>query len=409
MTASDMTYHTLLARHDAMRLRRQLLSPAAEARRGRESLAEPYDGAADQAVILRHMEAVAPIEELIRDLYRSLFGRHPSLRTLFPADMAFQQEHLGRAFHYLIEHLGRPERITETFTRLGRDHRKLGVRQAHYAAFEEALCEALRARAGERRSTELEDAWRRMLRLGVTAMVRGAEEALHEPPCWRATVMDHWTHGPHHAVLRVRPHEPFRYRAGQYASVETARLPHTWRPYYLAPAPGPDGDLELHVRRTGPGGVSEALAHHTAPGDELRIGPPRGNLTLADEPTGGLRLVCWDTGWAAMKALLRELDARPRPVRLLLGTETPADLYDAACLSTIEHRRPWLTVIPVTDSPSPEAGYGRLALQAAAGGPLPDDRVLLCGPAAMARAVTAALTRAGLPADRIHHDPYRAG
>ncbi|MFF4793464.1 FAD-binding oxidoreductase [Streptomyces sp. NPDC001276] len=81
--------------------------------------------------------------------------------------------------------------------------------------------------------------------------------------------------GPDLAGLRVRPHETFRYRAGQYTALESARLPHTWRPYYLAGWPGRDGELEFHVRCTGPGGVSEALVRHTAVGDRIRLGPPR--------------------------------------------------------------------------------------------------------------------------------------
>lgn len=424
MSAEDRTYHSLLARHEAMRLRRQLLSPGGGAGTDGDAGAggplragEPYDGVADQRIIMRDLAAVAPFEELISLLYRALFERHPSLRSLFPATMAFQLERLDQAFRYLIEHLDRPERITETFTRLGRDHRKLGVRPAQYVAFEEALREALRLRAGERWSAELEEAWVRMLRFGVAAMVRGAEAALREPPCWRATVTAHRRYGPDVAVLRVEAHETYPYRAGQYAALESARLPHTWRSYYLAPGPNGDGELELHVRCTGPGGVSEALVHRTAPGDEVRIGPPTGNLTLGDEPVGVLRLVSWDTGWAAMKALLRELDGRVRAapglparrVRLILGAGKPSDLYDRHCVAGLERHRPWLTVVPVTEGAPAEGAFDRLALTAAADGPLTDGRALLCGPPAMVRTVTAALTRAGLPADRIHHDPLPHG
>ncbi|GED83660.1 globin domain-containing protein [Streptomyces sp. 6-11-2] len=424
MSAEDGTYHALLARHDAMRLRRQMLSsggfPGADGGSAdglRGPAGQPYDGSADQQTIMRDLDLVAPFEELIAHLYQALFTRHPSLRSLFPAEMAFQQAHLARAFWFLLEHLNRPDQITATFTQLGRDHRKLGVRPAQYAAFETALCEALRVRAGEHWTAELEQAWVRMVRFGVTAMVRGAEAALHEPPCWQATVTAHRLCGPDLAVLRVRPHETFRYRAGQYTALESARLPHTWRPYYLAGEPGRDGELEFHVRCTGPGGVSEALVRHTTVGGRIRLGPPKGNLALGEEQTGELRLVAWDTGWAPMKALLQELEGRLRPasahrpgrVRLFLGADALSDLYDTEYLTEVERSRPWLTVVPVTGGTPGEGVYERLARAVTRSRPAAGGHALLAGPPSMVQTVTAALTRAGLPAEHVRHDPLPAG
>ncbi|MGW1108467.1 globin domain-containing protein [Streptomyces sp. NPDC002540] len=165
MSAQDRGYHTLLARHEAMRLRRRLLTPGNTAGADAHGPAgEPYDGGADQRTIVNHLDLVAPFEELITHLHQALFTRHPSLRSLFPASMEFQQAHLARALSYMIDHLYRPDEITRTFTQLGRDHRKLGLLPAQYAAFEAALCAALRIQAGEHWHVELEQAWVRMLR-----------------------------------------------------------------------------------------------------------------------------------------------------------------------------------------------------------------------------------------------------
>ncbi|MFF9543523.1 FAD-binding oxidoreductase [Streptomyces albidoflavus] len=409
-------YHALLARHDAMRLRRRMLSPEGGAG-ARRAAGEAYDGAADQRVIRAHLGLVGPFEELITQLYEVLFTRHPALRGLFPGEMAFQEAHLAQAFRYLLDRLDRPEEIAETFTRLGRDHRKLGVRPAQYAAFEEALRAALRVRAGGRGEAGLEEAWVRMVRFGVTAMVRGAEAALHEPPFWRATVTEHQLVGDDLAVLRVVPHETFRYEAGQYTDLESSSLPHTWRPYYLAGEPDAAGAVELHVRCTGPGGVSEALVHRTAVGDEVRLGPPKGNLTLGEEPAGDLRLVAWDTGWAAMKALLQEVDRRMRTspghgvrrVRLFLGAPDVAGLYDTEYLAGLERRRPWLSVVPVTGAAPGGEGYGRLAAAVTRAAAPPGGRVLVSGPPAMVRAVGASLARAGVAGEDVRHDLLPTG
>lgn len=192
MNTPSEDYHALLARHDAMRLRRRILAPSGS-RAGEWSAEAPqaYDGTADQRLIGDSLSLVNPLEELIAELYRILFERHPYLRSLFPESMAFQQAHLAGIFRYLIGNLHRTEEMIGVFGQLGRDHRKLGVRPAHFEAFEAALIEALRVRAGARWTHALEQAWLRMLRLAVSAMVRGADEAIAEPPSWEATVTSH--------------------------------------------------------------------------------------------------------------------------------------------------------------------------------------------------------------------------
>ncbi|MGW0859082.1 globin domain-containing protein [Streptomyces sp. NPDC002690] len=425
------SYHALLARHDAMRLRRHILAPAHDLARPREvdppQVYGGHDALADQSLIDASMMAVGPLEELITELYQVLFDRHPYLRSLFPESMAFQQAHLAGAFRFLIGELHRPEAVTGYFTQLGRDHRKLGVRPAHFAAFEAALVEALRARAGGRWSAPAEDAWLRMLRLAVSSMVRGENEAITELASWDATVTAHDLRAPSLAVLRVRPRQPYAFRAGEYAALETPLLEQAWRPYYLACAPHPDGELEFHVRARRAGGVGDALVHGTRTGDTVRIGAPRGVLTLpGDAPTGDLLLIASGTGWAPMKALLQRAASvpwapgAPHRVRLLLdsgtagGGGTGGPFHDAAWLETFRRGHPWLTVVPAdtagwTDRnplgalggvlpPRPGSAENLhvfVALDSAAAGPSGAER---------ARAVEAALVAAGVPADHVHRD-----
>ncbi|MFJ8472522.1 globin domain-containing protein [Kitasatospora sp. NPDC094011] len=390
-------YDRLIARHHAMLLRRQLLAPATPSGPLSGGCAG-YDGAEDQHLIRRDLEQVAPLSGLIDRLYAVMFRRRPYLRPLFPASMEFQQAHLERVFHHLIDHLDRPVELDRTLRRLGRDHRKLGVRPVHYEAFEEALCAALRDRAGERWTEELEAAWVRMLRFAVGAMVAGADSALTEPPYWHAVVTAHERRRPDLAVLRVRTGEPYPYRAGQYGTVEHPALPHTWRQYSMGCAPRGDNELEFHVRRTGPGGVSAALVGHTAVGDRLRLGPPRGSL-MPDGDARDLLLVAGGTGLAPMKAIV-EQQALHRPsgrkVHLFVGARDRSDLYDWRALAELGLHKPWLSLTPVT--------AGRLADAVAAAGDWREHLACVSGPAGMIASVRSELLSVGLPSARVRFD-----
>ncbi|MFB6888334.1 globin domain-containing protein [Kitasatospora sp. NPDC056327] len=434
ISSTTTEYDRLIARHHAMRLRRQILAPAqsfptAPVGASAGHLAGTgtaggygdggygdggygsggHDAAADQRTIRDGLGPVTPFAGLIDHLYAFMFRRRPYLRALFPDSMEFQQAHLERMFDHLIENLHDPVRLSATLNRLGRDHRKLGVRPVHYEAFEEALREALRHRAGSRWNADVEGAWVRMLRFAVRSMVDGAESALTEPPYWHATVVGHERRRPDLAVLRVRTGEPYPYRAGQYGTVEHPMLPHTWRQYSMGCAPRADNELEFHVRRTGPGGVSEALVEHTAVGARLRLGPPRGTL-MPEDGTRDLLLVAGGTGLAPMKAIVGELvEHRPRGrrVHLFVGARARADLYDWPALAELGGRKPWLELIPVPDDAAggPAGVGGRLAEAVSRAGDWSEHLACVSGPAGLVDEVRARLAASGLPAARIHHDP----
>ncbi|MFF0437201.1 globin domain-containing protein [Streptomyces sp. NPDC004327] len=398
MTGHRDDYHALLARREAMRLRDNLLRPA---RTTRAPVAS-YDGAAgtaDQETITRHLAAVTPFADLIDRLYAVMFGRHPYLRQLFPDAMEFQQAHLERAFWFMIDGLDRPDELAESFARLGRDHRRLGVLPVHYEVFEASLVEALRGLAGGAWSTEAERAWVRMVRHVSAAMVDGAQRAVGEPVSWPATVTAHERRGADLAVVRVRPAEPYPYRAGQYARVESPLLPHTWRPYTPACVPGEE--LEFHVRRTAPGGVADALVAHTRVGDELRLGPAQGRTTLDEEPTRDLLVVAGGTGWATAKALLQELSHRRPPglsAHLFLGARTAGDWYDGPGLERLTDRCPWLRVSLVF-------GDGLLDAVLDARTDWTGHTAYVSGPAGLVTSAVWHLGEVGIPAERVRHDP----
>ncbi|MFJ5927778.1 globin domain-containing protein [Kitasatospora sp. NPDC092948] len=397
-------YDRLLARHHAMRLRRSILAPPGRSSAPQGPAVElPEPG--DRDLILHHLAPLLPFDALIEVLYDAMFVRRPYLRRLFPESMEFQRQHLAHMFQHLIDHLDRPAELGVRLRALGADHRKLGVWPAHYEAFEESLISALRVRGGRMWTEQVETAWVRMLRFAVAAMVAGAEGAATEPPFWHGEVIGHERRRPDLAVLRVRTGEPYPYRAGQYAALESPLLPHTWRTYSVACAPREDRVLEFHVRRTSPGGVSAALVDGTGVGDQIRVGPPRGSLSLdldGSDVHRDLLLVGGGTGLAPMKALAEEFAAahraRGRRVRLVVAARGREELYDWPALVELAANRSWLELTPML-GPDLEG----LAALLRGHQSLP-GLALLSGPSGMVAGARSMLLDAGVPDDRIRYD-----
>ncbi|WP_083646627.1 globin domain-containing protein [Kitasatospora sp. CB01950] len=402
-------YDRLLARHHAMRLRRSILAPPGRSSGPQRPSVEPPEPG-DRDLIVRHLTPLLPFDSLIEVLYDAMFLRRPYLRRLFPESMEFQRQHLGHMFQHLIDHLDRPDELDGKLRALGADHRKLGVWPAHYEAFEEALTTALRVRGGRAWTGQVEAAWLRMLRFSVAAMVAGAEAASTEPPFWHGEVVGHERRRPDLAVLRVRTGEPYPYRAGQYAALESPLLPHTWRTYSVACAPREDRVLEFHVRRTSPGGLSAALVDGTGVGDQVRVGPARGELSLDGDGSDvhrDLLLIGGGTGLAPMKALVEEFAAahraRGRRVRLVVAARGREDLYDWPAMVELAANRSWLELTPVL-GPDLEG----LAALLRGHQSLP-GLALLSGPIGMVAGARSLLLDAGVPDHRIRYDGATRG
>jgi NAD(P)H-flavin reductase len=128
-------------------------------------------------------------------------------------------------------------------------------------------------------------------------------------------------------------------------------------------------------------------------------------------------LIASGTGWAAMKALLQQIDAersRAHRVRLLLDARVGEGMYDAAYLEAFRRGRPWLTVLTagqagpagLSADPGLRALDGILAQRP--GAAARQHVYLALAPEASttdsARAVAARLAAAGVPAMHTHHD-----
>jgi NAD(P)H-flavin reductase/hemoglobin-like flavoprotein len=342
--------------------------------------------------------------------YARLFTVSPRSRALFPMSMTAQRERIFAALARLIWSLDDPPRRTEILSRLGRDHRRFGVTEAHYAPFIATLRDTAEHFLGNEWTAETASAWQAALDyMAETMQAAAKEDARTSPPWWIAEIVSHELRSPYVAVLRLRPSQPLPYKAGQFVPVQVTKWPRAWRPYSIATAPKPGGLIELHVKAVSGGMVSNTLVHHSDVGDCVLLGAADGGMTLT-ESDRDLLCVAGGTGLAPIKAIIEQALAkqphgRPRKITLFFGARHHFDLYDLEDLQLLQAACPSFRVIPVL---SDEPGYNGRA------GMLPDmlgnldvfenAEAYVCGPAAMVSRTTALLA-GSIPEGQLHHDP----
>lgn len=151
------------------------------------------------------------------------------------------------------------------------------------------------------------------------------------------------------------------------------------------------------MRANRSGGVSGALVERLKPGDTLRLGAPRGGLTLNPYSRRDLVFVAAGTGLAPAKALIDELTRfnRTRWIHLFRGERDESGFYDREALDGLARRHPWLTIVRATSD---------VADLVAAHGPWPDHDFYVCGPPATVAATLRRLESAHVPAARVRFD-----
>ncbi|MGW6915518.1 globin domain-containing protein [Kitasatospora sp. NPDC054939] len=379
---------------------------------GPQADAELPPTARDIELIRANLAVVEPVaDRATAHFYALIFLHHPEVRALFPAAMDVQRDRLFRSLLTAARSAHDPDGLRRHLGALGRGHRRYGTLTAHYGPVGACLVQALARYSGTRWDGETELAWRRVYRLVSSIMIEAAEEAARTSPAWwQAEVVAHRLHTPDIAEITVRPDQPYPYRAGQYTGVETPWWPRVWRHYSFAGAPRPDGLLSFQVKAVQAGWVSNALVHRAAPGDVLRLGPAAGAMTVDHAAGTDLLCVGGGTGIAPIAALVEEVaeyGAAGRTVEVFYGARQAAELYRLEALRELARRHPWLSVRPVLSAERPGAGVlgGELPEVLGRFGPWREREAYLGGPAAMVRRSVGVLLRAGVPQERIRHDP----
>jgi len=218
-------------------------------------------------------------------------------------------------------------------------------------------------------------------------------------------------------VLRMQlpANQNFQYRAGQY--VEFILRDGARRSYSMANAPhllGTPPAIELHIRHMPGGRFTDHAFSALKEKDILRMEGPFGSFFLRDDSAKPIILLASGTGFAPIKALIEQLQAKgsTRPVVLYWGCRRKADLYRHAWALQQEAATPNLRYVPVLSEPAPEDRWtGRTGLvHQAVMADWPDlsgHQVYACGAPVMVDAALRDFTaRCRLPADEFFADSF---
>jgi CDP-4-dehydro-6-deoxyglucose reductase len=208
--------------------------------------------------------------------------------------------------------------------------------------------------------------------------------------------------------LRLPAVEEFNFIAGQYVDI----LPGDGRrrSFSIASAPADGAVLELHVQRASQTGFTAQLFDSLRVGALLRIEGPLGHLRFQRDSPRPAILVAGGTGYAPLRAMLRQLLAEGdrRPLTLYWGARTRQETYEDGWLRELARTRPAFVYQPVlANADEPGFAAGRvdeilLRDHPALGG----FDIYTAGPPAMVDAVRSACATRGLPPAQLRYDSF---
>jgi CDP-4-dehydro-6-deoxyglucose reductase len=211
--------------------------------------------------------------------------------------------------------------------------------------------------------------------------------------------------------LRLPAVEDLHYRAGQY--IDFILSGGRRRSFSLASAPADGRLLEVHVRRASSSGFTGQLFDTMREGTLLRIEGPLGQFWFRGDSPRHAVLIGGGTGYAPLRAMLRQLLAAGdrRPLTLYWGARTPADLYEHEWLTHLANTRPAFSYRPVLSDVEAATWAGRTGLVHESalvdlGDNLARYDVYASGPPAMVEAIRHSFIERGLPRGQLFFDSF---
>jgi nitric oxide dioxygenase len=112
----------------------------------------------------RSFAAIVPSGGAFADLfYDRLFAAAPTVRAMFPHDMAEQKQKLLATLAWVVEHLEQGEALKARLRELGQRHERYGARAADYPVVADAMIAAMAEIAGPNWDGEIAADWRTAL------------------------------------------------------------------------------------------------------------------------------------------------------------------------------------------------------------------------------------------------------
>jgi len=203
------------------------------------------------------------------------------------------------------------------------------------------------------------------------------------------------------------------FKAGQYINlfVKVGKVL-TSRPYSISSEPG-KSYLDLTVRRTAGGFVSDYLLKKVSVGDEFESTGPAGNFyhePLMD--SNNLVFLAGGSGITCFMSIIRHAVAKKLPlqIHLLYGSRKPDDIIFKKELDRLAARNSNIKVDYIISEPPAGWKGAKGFLDATAisslAGPVKDRTFYVCGPAPMYALCEPALIELGVPLRRIHKEVY---
>lgn len=211
--------------------------------------------------------------------------------------------------------------------------------------------------------------------------------------------------------LKLPAVEPFRYLPGQY--VDLLLADGRRRSFSMANPPDARNLLELHVRRVPGGEFSERVFTTLRPKDLLRLEGPLGGFFWREADGRESILIAGGTGFAPLKAMLRQAfeSGDERRIHLYWGARARRDLYELETVAAWLGDHPRLCFTPVLSEPaSGDAWAGRTGLVHRAVledyPTLAGRDVYMSGPPDMIEAGGTEFAASGLEPDRLFFDSF---
>lgn len=226
-----------------------------------------------------------------------------------------------------------------------------------------------------------------------------------------ATVIEHKLFAKDILHLRLKPKEPFDYRAGQYITLWKDSV--VGRNYSLASVAEMDESIALHIRRIPGGVISNWLHDEIKVGSKLEIQAAAGNcFYLPGSSEQSMLLAGTGTGLAPLLGIARDAlrQGHKGDIHLVHGGRQIEDLYmhdTLVDMATTHHQFYYHANVLEAENIAPPISMNPLERQITEVVAEPADwRIYLCGDAPMVNTLKRKLFIAGASMANIYTDPF---